>query len=177
MQTTAQNKKSNVGFLLAILIILLAFFYIPSVFGEYQSAQEVKNTKQEELDTKSKQLATLNEELDKFNKAAPDVKQKIINKIAAKFQQEEFIDFLEKIRKEAKVDIGTISFGPVQNLKDGMKAREISMTVRSTDKAFIKNFLEKFEKADQFYSVKNVNLQTGQSAAQADMVIISYFGQ
>lgn len=176
MQTT-QNKQNNTGFLLAILIIILAFFYIPSVFGEYQSAKEVQNTKNQELADKSTQLSTLEKELADFTSLKKDDQQKIINKIPATFRQEAFVDFLETTRKEAKVDIGTVSFGSIQNNKDGMKTRDIAMTVRATDRGFIKGFLEKFEKADQFYSVKNINLQTAQALAQADIVITSYFAQ
>lgn len=177
MQTTTQNKKSNTGLLIAILIIILAFFYIPSVFGEYQSASEVKNTKSEELSDKTTQLGTLEKELSDFNAVKKEDQQKTINKIPATFRQEAFIDFLETVRKDAKVDIGTVSFGPVQSNQGGVKTRDIAITIRATDKALIKAFLEKFEKADQFYTVKNVNLQTGQAVAQADIVIISYFAQ
>ncbi|MFN7160955.1 MAG: hypothetical protein ACK4NC_05120 [Candidatus Gracilibacteria bacterium] len=177
MQTPTQNKKSNVGLLLAILIIILAFFYIPSVYGEYQSATDVKNTANEELNDKATQLTTLEKELSEFNTVKKEDQQKMISKIPATFRQESFIDFLETVRKDAKVDIGSVSFGPVQMSQGGMKTRDIAMTIRATDKALIKTFLEKFEKADQFYAVKNVNLQTGQAIAQADIVIISYFAQ
>lgn len=177
MQTTTQNSKSNLGLLLSILIILLAFFYIPSVFGEYQSANEIKNTKSTLLSDKTAQLSNLEKELAEFTTIKKDDQQKVINKIPATFRQEAFIDFLETSRKDAKVDIGNVSFAPAQTNQSSMKTRDIALTVRATDKALIKGFLEKFEKADQFYSVKNINLQTSQGIAQADIIITSYFAQ
>ena len=171
------NKNSNLPLLFLVLTLLVVFFYVPNVFAQLQSAEELEKTTKETLAQKKNELETLEKEFKDFGALKKEEQEKIINRIPATFRQESFMEFIENVRKATSVEIGNISFSQAKQGSGLMKTRDISMTIRAVDKNIIKNFLEKFEQAEQFYTIKNFTIQTSNSFTQADIIITAYFGQ